>query len=183
MTYDLRKHVGEQQRMQEDYRNRGLVKWVERMHADLVKHALYSLFSDDGEWIVDTAALPVLTGQYADKQRAVELLRRRFVMDGWVRSEVLVEKGAPNVRLVLAGPRDALIVETQFGSIIPEVNPTETIQDAIHRFTRSGAVYYPTPWERVTVPPHSIRRIYQQTPDAPPVQAHSEANDQQSRLE
>jgi hypothetical protein len=162
MAYDLRQYLADQPRALDAAQNRGIEKWVETAHADIVRSALYSSFSEDGEWIVDTVPVPVLIGQYPGKRIGVELLRRRFVMDGWVRAEVLVQKEATHVRLALAGPRDSLIVETvDFGEVAPEINAQETVADAIQRFARTGAVFYPTMLERVAVPPQGIRRIYQ----------------------
>lgn len=121
MAYDLRQYLADQSRALDAAQNRGVEKWVETAHADIVRSALYSSFSEDGEWIVDLVPVPVLIGQYPGKRIGVELLRRRFVMDGWVRAEVLVQKEVTHVRLALAGPRDPLIVETvAFGEVVPE---------------------------------------------------------------
>jgi hypothetical protein len=165
MSYDLRRFLAEQPKSLDVYRNKDIARWVESTYNDAVRHALYSNFDDGREWIVDAVPVPVLVSQYLDKRIHLELLRRQFVMAGWLRTQLLVDEANPmsHVRLTLEGPRDPLIVDTvDYGSVVPEVNPGETIAAAIQRFTQSGVVFYPTIWERVTVLPQGIKRIHQQ---------------------
>jgi hypothetical protein len=171
MTYDLRRYLSEQPKSMDVYRNRNLEEWVESTHSGIVSNALYANFDDNREWVVDSAPVPVLGSQVPDKRIHLELLRRRFVMDGWLRAHIPDDKTEPmsHVMLVLEGPRDPLVVETvDYGTIIPEVNPRETITAAIQRFAQTGVVYYPTIWERVAVPPHGIKKVYQRVAHGDP---------------
>jgi hypothetical protein len=144
-----------------------MAKWVERTYTDS-RATLSASYSDDGEWITNSLPVSILPSQYRERKIAVEYLRRLFVMDGWVRSTVHVDPQARHITLLIEGPRDALVVEAvDRQEIIPEVNGGESVQDAIDRFAGTGAVYYPSPWERITISPQAIRCIYQRSPDAP----------------
>lgn len=174
MRGDLRDYLGENQRAQEIYNNAGLEKWVDGAYSDLrkaiLKGALFGGYDKSREWIATNVPVPNVTpGDYESKKLAVELLRRRFVMDGWVRAHVAdPTPSKDSVVLVLEGLRETVFVETlELEEFMPEILRGETVPEAVQRFSQTGAAYYTSPWERVTIPPHQIRRVYQRTPDAP----------------
>lgn len=164
MAKNLREYLRDTQRVQDDADERGLAEWVEKSYRDMENSirvgAGFARFSQDGQWVESRVPVPIATWQYNEWRLAVELLRRRFIMDGWVRSTVDRHEEAPNPVLVLSAPVETVMVETIDGEhITPEINDGESVGDAVSRFLGSGTVYYRTPMEQVTVPSHQISRV------------------------
>lgn len=164
---DLRRYLGHYDRAQDQYAN-GSAEWVDATYRKL-EALLEARLSDDGRWIEASSPLPVRTANYDAQVVRYELLRRRFVIAGWVSAAIQVSPQlGQNATLLLRAPRETVIVQTTEGqAILPELTGSETAREAVARIITSGASFYRSPWEQVTIPPHQIARIVRSTPTEP----------------
>jgi hypothetical protein len=155
-----------------NYTSSGLGPWVDKTYSDVErqidKGAGFARLSTDGEWLESSVPLPVSTFNYADQQDRFELVRRRFVIDGWVQATITADDAQqPTPWLTLRAPLTSVWLELDRRTVRPEILAGETIAQAITRFTTAGAVYYPTIWDQAAVPVHQIRSVIRRHPYAP----------------
>jgi hypothetical protein len=164
---DLRQYLSNSERTKDPYTASGLAEWVNKTYSTM-QAGLYAVFSEDGKSIEAQIPLPVVSYNYARQHARFELLRRRFVIAGWVSAAIdLSAEIGPNPLLKLAAPREAVIIQTLDGEeFVPEFAAFETAEQAVTRFAAHGASFYRTPWEHVTIPAHQIAKIIRRTPSS-----------------